>query len=247
MPGSRGLRVAELPVFRGLVDGLPENLKGLVLTADLQGRMLLPDTEGRLPLLGVALIAELKKLAQKKVIPNLEEMGALLAGDLFTAEELDQRGTSGDVFPVWEAFAQSHRWVCGILGNHDFLEEGDIGRLPGQAHLLDGGHVDLNGLRIAGVSGICGKPGRPNRKSREQFAQLFDACLKYAPDFTLVHAPPKGHEPDLIGCETTAEVLAGHKDRVVVCGHAHWPAIDQAFPEGNLVLNVDGRVLVLTT
>ncbi|MDV7390080.1 hypothetical protein RZS08_01950, partial [Arthrospira platensis SPKY1] len=114
----------------------------------------------------------LRTLAELAVIPALDRCGALLAGDLYAAPGADKMGATGDVRPVWRAFARHLRWVAGVAGNHDLF--GDRGAQAGLArepglHLLDGDAVTLDGLRIAGVGGICGRPGKPNRRPPEAF------------------------------------------------------------------------------
>lgn len=131
-----------IPVHAAVVEGLPEELSGMVVTADLQGREMFEDSAGQPPRLLGEILPE--RLA-RDILPLFEfEDGksviAGLAGDFFTVPDLDRRGGSGDVTPVWDAFAAEFTFVTGVAANHDTF--GNRGRtrppFPPHVHLLDG-------------------------------------------------------------------------------------------------------------
>src|SRR5262245_22189259 len=148
-----GVESRALPVLAGAVDALPHDLSALLIASDLQGVAPSAEHGGALALLGEVLAQELRQLEDLDLIPRREQIGVILAGDLFAAPAGDKRGATGDVRPVWAALAREARWVAGVAGNHDLLgsdrENERLGRLG--AHLLDGEVVDLDGLRIGGV------------------------------------------------------------------------------------------------
>lgn len=245
-PGG-GSRRRELAIVRGRAEGLPPELDALLVTSDLQGRARLASAGGALHLLGEALAEELVTLAECDVVPPPAFTGVLLAGDLYAAPGADRMGATGDVRPVWRAFAGSFRWVAGVAGNHDLFgpagEQGRFAREPG-VHLLDGTNTTLDGLRVAGVGGICGDNGKPNRRPRAAFVQAVRRVLATRPHVLVLHEGPDGGEPSLRGNPEVRAVVDG-RQVLVVCGHVHWPRPLAELPGGAHVLNVDARALLL--
>src|SRR5262245_29837774 len=149
-PGGR-TEYVRLDITTATVTGLPAGLKALVLTADLQGRERVGHLPpgGEAPLLGELLAQDLERLGRSAMRPPADEVGVVLAADLWADPQSRKRGGLGDVAPVWNAFARSFRWVAGVLGNHDRLD-----RTPyAHQHLLDGTLAAPDGLRIGGVGG----------------------------------------------------------------------------------------------
>lgn len=226
-PGRGGqVQQRSLEVVGFTVRGLPEALEGLVLTADLQGRELsLPHR-----LLGEQLAIDLP-------LPQPKAWGVLLAGDFYADEAANRMGATGDVGPVWQAFGERFRWATGVLGNHDLMRSVS-------AHLLDGQLVELDGLRVAGVSGIIGKTGRRGRRSPDAYMELLERLIAQRPDVLVIHESP-AQPPDLRGREELSEFLSGAEGLLVVCGHCHWPRPLAHLGPGVQVLNVDARVVLL--
>lgn len=244
-PGG-GTQVRELSLLRGRVAGLPPQLDALLVTSDLQGRAPLASAGGALHLLGEALAAEYATLAELEVVPAPAFTGVLLAGDLYAAPGADRMGATGDVREVWRAFAARFRWVAGVAGNHDLFggsqDHSRFTREPG-IYLLDGTHVALDDLRIAGVGGICGRKGKPNRRPPEEFVAATRRALQGNPHVLVLHEGPEGDEGQRGNPELTT-ALAGRRG-IVICGHVHWNRPLADLPGGGQVLNVDARAIVL--
>ncbi|MFZ5442177.1 MAG: metallophosphoesterase [Myxococcota bacterium] len=230
-PGG-GAETAFVPVLRGVVDGLPEPLEGLVLASDLQG--VAPDDEGRLELCSVAVVDALVQLELDGAVPPLAACGAVLAGDLYSVPDATKRGGFGDVASAWRAFARRCAWVAGVAGNHD-----DVRRLPAEAVLLDGDVRELGGLRVGGVGRICGNPAKPGRRDEAHQLAAIALVKEAAPDLLVLHEGPAG-----------GQAQRGHPaiplvPGLTVCGHVHWERPWYRHAHGD-VLNVEGRVVVLT-
>src|SRR6187401_2440232 len=112
-----GVESRALPVLAGTVDALPPGLSALLIASDLQGVAPSAEAGGALALLGEVLAQELRVMEDLGLIPPREQIGVLLAGDLFSAPAGDKRGATGDVRPVWAAFAREARWAAGVAGN----------------------------------------------------------------------------------------------------------------------------------
>lgn len=244
-PGG-GTQPRVLDVVRGRVEGLPRQLDALLVTSDLQGRARLASAGGAMHLLGEALAEEYAALAELDMVPPPSHTGVLLAGDLYAAPGADRMGATGDVRPVWDAFAAGFRWVAGVAGNHDLFggpqEQSRFCRQPG-VHLLDGGAAALDDLRVAGVGGICGSPGKPNRRPPEEFVAAVRRALVGRPHVMMLHEGPDG-EPGQRGNPALRAALAGRRI-LVICGHVHWDRPLAELPGGAQVLNTDARAFVL--
>lgn len=235
--GSARTRILE--VTRMASVGLPSALAGLLCTADLQGRDL-PTSR----LFGEALA---DAVAEKI---SADEVGVLLAGDFYASEgAVGKMGASGDVRSVWRKFAERFRWVVGVAGNHDLFgtdaEQASFGR-ENKIHMLDGNVVELDGLRLAGLSGIVGKQGRRWRRSPDCYQQEVRKLLDQKPDILILHEAPAVIDCDLRGNAELAACL-GHASHelVVVCGHCYWPRPLSRAGELVQVLNVDSRAILL--
>src|SRR5947207_458866 len=87
----------QLPVTVAETDNLPDELQGIILTADLQAREA-PTEQRREPrLLGQVAAEELEALCELKLLPPALKLGVVLAGDLWTEPTCTQRGGHGDV------------------------------------------------------------------------------------------------------------------------------------------------------
>ena len=240
-----------LPVHVARVDRLPDGVSAIVATADLQGRERFQDSAGGpLRLLGEVLP---QRLVQE-VLPTLgirmsNQVGVFLAGDFYTVPALDQRGGTGDVTSVWYAFAESFSWVVGVAGNHDTFGDPPQRRpkLPSWTHYLDGDTVKVAGLRIAGLAGIIGNANRINRRSEDDYIATLNRLVEARPEILLMHDGPDGGQPAQRGLQPIRELLIESGVGLVIRGHSHWDQPFAEFETGLQILNVDARVVVLTT
>lgn len=235
-----GTETVRLPILRGVVRGLPEDIDALVATSDLQG--IVPDPRtGASTLLGVAVAHVLEELGFESTIPRAMRTGVLLAGDLYSVPAANKRGGHGDVGDVWAAFAERFAWVAGVAGNHD-----DVASVPRSenTHLLDTEETVIAGMRIAGVGLVSGDPARRGRRHAEEQLARIELVSERRPDILLLHEGPFGDDgqPGNAGIRA---IIDRCKVGITVCGHVHWP---NALAMGGVtpVLNVDSRVVVLT-
>lgn len=244
-----GTETQRLPVLRGTVERLPDEVQALLVTSDLQG--VVPGwhlSGGPNLLLGEALAELLPTLADDGHLPDPSAVGTILAGDLYSAPGGDKRGASGDVRDVWYAFAAACRWVAGVAGNHDtFGSERDRRRLLSEpnVHLLDGEVVDLDGLVIGGVGGIMGNPKKIGRRSEDDFLEALNRAIDGQPSVMVLHEGPHG-EPGQPGDTAIRETVELGEVPITVCGHSHWKKPLAVLSGGWQALNVDARAVILT-
>ena len=233
------------------VDALPNGLQALIVTADLQGREKAPGSIIDARLLGVRVAEELEILEDRGLLPALSTTGVILAGDFYCREDMDRRGGSGDVCPVWEALAERCRWVAGIAGNHDLFgtqlanPDSHAGCWQNNIHYVDNRAVELDGLKIAGLSGIIGNPRRPFRRDEATYIQCLESLLDREPHLLVLHDGPNDCEQTRKGNSLMRETLEAARDCLVVRGHTHWEQPLAPLANGTQVLNVDSRVVVL--
>lgn len=223
--------ILEFLTFR--VEGLPDGVDSIVATADLQGR----DRPGGC-LLGQWVAEELEAMAELRIIPPPSAI--LLAGDFFDHLECSKRGSSGEVGPVWCAFADRFPEVVGVHGNHDILEA-----VPEGTAVLDGQVEEVAGLRIGGICGIMGRTTKPQRRDRTEYLSLYEKILDQDPQIILSHCGPDDPISGRIGEPDVRELLERAGNSLVIFGHSHWQEPIAEFG-GNQVLCVDARVAILT-
>lgn len=236
----------KLPILHGNVDRLPEGYDAVVVTSDLQGREDSMGTPGRL--LGEVLPAILREvvLPKRGVAPNAR-VAAWLAGDFYTLPSVEKRGGTGDVQDVWAAFASAFDRVIGVPGNHDLFHGSHHPRaLPENASYLDGAVTEMGSLKIAGLGGIIGKPTKPHRRAAEDFQRSLDRLINDNPDVLLMHDGPGGVGPDQSGIPGLWHSLLAGRCSLVVRGHRHWNNPLAELSDRLQVLNVEGRVVILT-
>jgi Icc protein len=248
--GSGDFYKDQLPVHHARVERLPEGLKALVVTADLQGRETFEDSGGGpLRLLGEVLPQRLVEETLPELgLDNPHQVAALLAGDFYTVPALDKRGGTGDVSGVWNEFRQWFAWVAGVAGNHDLFghpKKVQPDRFE-RTHFLEGDIAEVDGLRIAGLGGIIGNPSRPQRRTEEDYSHTLRSLLLGKPDILLMHDGPDGSENAQPGNSMMRNLLQEEPPGLVVRGHSHWENPFAEFPCGLQVLNVDARVVILT-
>lgn len=241
--GSKGTpRLRELPFFRATAEGLPESIQSLILVSDLQGREYVSRSlRGKERLLGEAVADELAKLKEEKALPEISAV--LMCGDLYDYPDCRKTGGSGNVAPVFHAFATTAKEVVGVLGNHDLLAPTE--QFPTNVTLLDGEEVVISGLRVGGISGIIGDPKRHNRRSEDQFLQVLESVTQQCPDILLLHQGPEDSQRGQLGDPAITLSLETGFSGLTVFGHTHWPdhfCIDLG--DGQAV-NVDARILIV--
>ncbi len=245
-----GTETQNLPLLQGKVDALPAGLDALVVTSDLQGVAPRALLGGAVALLGEVLADGLACLSAEGMLPPLEHTGVVLAGDLFSDDTALVRGASGDVRSVWDAFGQHFRWVAGVAGNHDNFgtarEWAQFFRQRPEQKMLDGDVVDVDGLRVGGVSGIIGRPDKPGRRDEEAFLRSLRDVIRQDPELLVLHQGPDVPGTRMRGSAAIREGLPARDDLLVICGHAHWNTPLVALPAGPQVLNVDSRAVLLT-
>ncbi|MGC0416174.1 hypothetical protein [Embleya sp. AB8] len=241
-----GVEGARLPVGRLRVDRLPAGCDAVLVAGDLQG--VAPSPWGGPPvLLGVALADFLTVWAGEGWVPAPERVGVLLAGDLYSAPAADRRGAGGAVRDVWWAFAAAGcSFVLGVAGNHDVVAAGELAEAGARVALLDGDCVVVGGVRFGGVGRIIGDPARPGRRDARTQTGLLDRVLAEDPSVLVLHEGPPGRGAGQVGRAELAARLRLRPPALTVCGHVGWAVPVSAAPGGR-VLNVDGRVVLLTT
>jgi Icc protein len=238
-------RQVQLGIERLPVDQLPAGCDGLLAAGDLQGVASSP-LGGEPELLGIALADYLGVWAETGLLPPVNRVGVLLAGDLYSAPAADRRGASGAVLDVWLAFvAAGCPMVHGVAGNHDEVSGAQVAQLGSDVALLDGDRRVFGGLEVAGISGIIGDPQRALRRSETDFLGLLARLTTPPPGVLLLHEGPDGDHAGQRGRSSVRQVLERHAPALTLCGHVHWDAPVAALGDGHVV-NVDARVVIFT-
>jgi Icc protein len=242
-----GVETSTLEVLRATVDTLPEGVLGLLATSDLQGVVAPWEYGGETCLLGEYLPEAMSAWAGDGLFPNPATLGAVLAGDLYSAPAGDVRGASGDVRSVWAAFAGSFSWVVGVAGNHDlFGSDRDLRRFTAQpgVHLLDGESVVLGQTRFGGVGYIIGDPARPGRRELDDYMAAIDLVLEQGPEVLVLHNGPPGDRSQR-GVAEIRERLLNAPPLLVICGHTDWDFPLHDLANGSQILNVHARAVLI--
>lgn len=233
------------PVYKAYVDRLPEELDALVVASDLQGNVKQGD---ELLLMGELFPQFLKDLIEAE-LENVEaaSTGVLLCGDLYA--NLEKRGGLGDVRPVWKAFRECFKWVAGVAGNHDdfgsFHEKLVFKLKEPNIHFLEKEEVQLDELKIGGVSGIIGSNNKAFRVPESDFLDYIEARLQKKPNILLLHEGPSCKEEGLMGSPEVRTIIESKKPTLVCCGHSHWWKHLVELDNGTQVLNADAKAFVL--
>jgi Icc-related predicted phosphoesterase len=159
--------------------------------------------------------------------------------------------------------------VVAVLGNHDYefgaVEEVSTIIRQAGVHLLEGQHVEIEGIGFAGVKGFAGGFGRymlgsfgePAIKAMvaegvEEAMRLENAMrqvrskramvlLHYSPVVDTIHGEPPEIYP-FLGSSRLAETIDRFTVSAVVHGHAHRGAYQGRTPGGAAVFNVAAHV-----
>ena len=241
--------VDRLPVLLGTVDELPDSVDALLVTADLQGRET-PETSLGNParLMGQILPDQMIDVFLRLGIGEMDRVGAILAGDFYTYQDLRGRGGTGDVSKVWKSFSREFKWVIGVAGNHDMF-----GKTPSQpprskmshVHFLDGERIKIDGIQFAGISGVIGNPAKNFRRTAQDFIETVELITSSPTDIALMHEGPDGAKSGFRGIEAVRSTLEKTQPSIVIRGHKHWPEPLVELSCGVQVLNVEATVVVL--
>jgi len=234
---------ASLPFLRALTTDLPEGLDAIMAAADLQG---FGGDGGDKPPLGECVAREILRLQARGKLPPRERTACLLAGDLHP------RADAGDVRAVWYAMRDACRWVAGVAGNHDSFGE-DAGLAATRAELaaagmyvLDDETADVDGLKLGGVGGIVGGAAGPGVRSEREFADAVRRLADDGVDVLVCHDGPDAGASGQPGWPAVRHALESARPTLVIRGHDSWTAPLATLRGGTQVLNVEGRVVVLT-
>jgi len=238
--GPKGKPIhVQLPFHRAEAEGLPSSVQALVLTSDLQGR----ETGSQNRLLGCALADELVVLHNKGIIPRPNLIA--LCGDLYEYPDCHKRGGTGPVDEVFFALGGVCDQVVGVLGNHDELARRDTVHAP-NISILDGTRDSVLGLRIGGLSGIIGDPKRHLRRSEDDFLKRLESLTSKSPNLLLLHQGPDDPELSRRGDPSVRLSLETGYAGLTVFGHTRWHGYPLITLGSGQVLNVDGRVIIVT-
>jgi Icc protein len=230
---SSGGRVGTgiLEITTAVIDPLPEELEGLIVTADLQGLSFDGD------LLGTLAAQEIHFLCESRLLADANKMGVMLCGDFYASPDF-QRGVGGPINEVWHAFEERFRWVAGVAGNHDTFTQNPSG-------LLHGTVFERDRLRIGGIGGVIGAAKRENQIPAREFEQSLKQILQERPQLLLMHSSPQVAETGCIGDPLVRRILEEQKAPLTFCGHCHWATPLHQLNAHTQICNVDGRVLIL--
>jgi Icc protein len=230
-----------LPFHRGTVDSLPAGIGAIIATSDLQGFA----DDGDTPLADAA-AHELHHLRQAALLPDKSMTACLLAGDLYP------RADVGDVRAAWRRFGDACRWMLGVAGNHDsFAGQTTVGAASAalgrpSLQLLDGTIAEPDGLKVGGISGVIGAPDGPWSRKESDFCATTANLARHALDVLVCHDGPNGDLPHQPGWPSVRRVLAAAPPILVIRGHDPWSPPLAHLDNGTQVLNVEGRVVVLS-
>ncbi len=242
--GAMSTEKFQLPIYVGEIAGLPKSIDSVVVTSDLQGVCRFEHASD--VLLGEVL-AESLSLIYEMYLPqlNIHQSWAFLCGDLYA--NLEKRGSSGNPFSVWQAFAQHFAQVIGIAGNHDDFGA-DLNRLKQieNVHFLANDLLQLKGLKIAGLSGIIGRTDKNFRLEEQFYLKEKKKLLRQQPDMLLTHLSPHLAEYGFLGEPQLTRILEKYADNLVCCGHSHWDTSQVvALKNDTQTLNADSKVFIL--
>ena len=231
-----------LPIYFAEYKNSNTDVDLLIIASDLQG---VTEGQGKQHLIGEKLPSFLKTLIEIE-LKDCKKVGVLLCGDLYTS--LEKRGSSGDVRNVWKEFNNHFEWVVGVAGNHDTFGseiEKEEFKLETNIHLLHKETIELDGLKIGGISGIIGRAGKINRVDESDFLNGLTKLSKKKLDFILIHETPDFPSNNEIGNSKIREHIEKLNPTTICCGHCYWNNSLANFNNKTQVLNVDSKVILM--
>ncbi|HEY2587719.1 MAG TPA: metallophosphoesterase [Tepidisphaeraceae bacterium] len=237
---------ATLPFLRATVNALPDGLEAIIATGDLQGVVRGAGDARSEKLLGEAVAAELSVLRSRGELPPKEKTAVLLTGDLQPSADVD------DVRRVWFALGETCRWVAGVAGNHDAFgcepRGTEVWESLGRPnlHFFDDRVEPIGSVLIAGFSGTIGYPGEPWARTEPEFTAALGRLAARSPDLLLSHDGPNVAGTELAGWPSVRRALEAAAPTLLFRGHDPWPTPLATLSNGTQVVNVEGRVVVLT-
>jgi Icc-related predicted phosphoesterase len=234
----------ELPIFLGEFENENADVNFLIVCSDLQGAI---EKDGEYKLIGEELPEFLKLLIELELSEKEnQKIGVLLCGDLFTS--LEKRGSSGDVRDVWIKFKEQFDWVVGVAGNHDrFGDEAEKEEFKAieNIHLLHKETLEVDSLKVGGISGIIGRRDKTNRVDEKEYLDTLKVLLNRGLDLVLLHETPDFPELDFIGNAKIREVIEKEGLSTICCGHCYWDKTLVEFENKSLIMNIDSKLVIL--
>jgi Icc-related predicted phosphoesterase len=214
----------------------------IIIASDLQG---IAEEKGEQFLLGEQLPSFLKTLIEIEY-PECKRIGVFLCGDLYTT--LNKRGSSGDVRAVWDAFNRHFNWVVGVAGNHDRFgnaKDFEVFKANEYMHVLHKNSVEVDGIKIGGISGIIGRADKTNRVDELEYLKSLTSLAKKNLDFILLHETPDYPSLNLMGNHKIRAYLEHAYTTRVICGHCFWEQSLVELKNNTQVLNSDSKVILM--
>lgn len=223
------------PVLECRASGIPDGIKAIVCTSDLQG-LYYSDNNKKGILAGIHVAEELAIFLEVERGINPKETLVILAGDFFCEPNLGGRGGFGYVDEVWYAFADRFGQVVGVAGNHDDFKD-NFPSNSSNISLILNGTITVEGLTIAGISGIIGNSKkRPYRYSEQEFYSMTSDITQHLPDIIVLHQNPD--EFDREWKQFLSLKINDCKQLLCVCGHRKRNIAFSELPNGLQLLNV---------
>ena len=174
--------------------------------------------------------------------------------DLGQARRLAERAAGADVVIAAGDFASAHRGLDEVIEALATIETPTV-LVPGNnetdealreacadwdaARVLHGERAEIDGVAFFGLGGgVAGTPWDWSFDlTEEEAAERLAACPQGA--VLVVHSPPKGHVDGgrHLGSEAVLRTIEDKQPRLVVCGHIHEAAGEEARVGASRVLN----------
>ncbi len=117
--------------------------------------------------------------------------------------------------------------------------------LGGWTHYLDRKVVELDGLRLGGLSGVVGDPRKPLRRSDEEFVEWIERLLDDGAEILVLHDGPEIPDRRLRGQASIRGALERARPTLVLRGHCHWNEAVARLANGTQIVNAHEKVVVL--
>ncbi len=243
--GSLKIVESRLPIQKGVFKCNNALISTLIVASDLQGNV---ENEDSTALIGEHLASYLGMLLELEFNIKPKTVGVVLAGDLYAT--LDKRGGCGDVRKVWFSFRDTFKWVVGVNGNHDQIGENETEAMQFQLepniYLLHKQSVEIDKIKISGISGVIGNNQKPNRVDENEYLAALKKMLANKPEFSILHETPDYPKDKFEGNEKIRKVIVKSPKNLVICGHKFWNEPLRVLKNGSQILNANARVIILT-